>query len=189
VFYNGEVMRRPNTIEDILARIDKTPGFGPNGDCWRFDGKWKGRGGYAKVRFNWAYYTVTRLLYEYMYGLIPEGFEVCHLCHYPPCCRYVDHLMIDTHRNNILQSSEVERMHHKLSHEEIKNVHYLHYKGYNSTEISKIFNVSQRNIRRIVGNSKVKIHISVKLDLSDKEDLEKRRLYFANKGIILLPDM
>src|SRR6185369_7202827 len=70
--------------ERLLARIDKTPGFGPHGECWRWNGAHtKGRpvigvtvNGKKKKLF------VARVIYEETIGPIPRGKELDHTCRF-----------------------------------------------------------------------------------------------------------
>jgi hypothetical protein len=87
----------------LMQRIDKTPGHGPNGDCWIYTGETKpamGGKGYAKISRNGKHVFVHRLAWEMEYGPIPEGKMLLHKCDNPPCCR-PDHLIPGTQLDNM----------------------------------------------------------------------------------------
>jgi len=87
--------------ERLLARIDKTPGFGPHGECWRWNGAHtKGRpvigvtvNGKKKKLF------VARVIYEETIGPIPRGKELDHTCRFKACANPY-HLEPVTHMVN-----------------------------------------------------------------------------------------
>ena len=76
----------------VLPRIDMA------GDCWEWTGA-RSSAGYGQSTFQQKRYTVTRALWEYHNGPIPDGLVICHKCDNPPCCR-MDHLFIGTTSDN-----------------------------------------------------------------------------------------
>lgn len=70
----------------------KRPTYVPDAysDCWICTGK-KTRHGYPMLNSQPAH----RVMYEAVYGAIPFGFEVHHLCERRDCCN-PDHLVIVT---------------------------------------------------------------------------------------------
>lgn len=108
--------------------VDKTPGHGPNGDCWIAKGS-QHKFGYvwisvseSKKSDNRCAHTVS---WELEHGPIPEGMNVLHRCDNPPCCR-PDHLFLGTHRDNIDDKVAKNRQHRgeqivqsKLTEEEV----------------------------------------------------------------------
>ena len=84
-------------------KVDSTPGFGPNGDCWDWlagktvDGygviATKGSGRRMPAhRFSWEFHNAAE---------VPPGLVVCHTCDIPACCNPA-HLWVGTHRDNAL---------------------------------------------------------------------------------------
>jgi hypothetical protein len=86
-----------------------------SGDCLIWTGKLDGHG-YGQ---HWvsAKYTgdsgrrelVYRIVWEEMFGEIPEGLEVMHLCDVPACVQ-PQHLRLGTHRENMLDAWNKGRM-------------------------------------------------------------------------------
>lgn len=78
---------------------DKTPGNGPNGDCW-FWTKTFTTHGYGQ--FSIDNKTVKAHIYSYKRykGDIPKGMCVCHSCDTPKCVN-PNHLWLGTRRDNL----------------------------------------------------------------------------------------
>lgn len=85
--------RKDHTPETAMKRfwkkVDKTPGFGPNGDCWRWTGRIEGHG-YGEMKIAGRYKKAHRIA---LFG--PEDIDnplfACHRCDNPGCVR-PDHL-------------------------------------------------------------------------------------------------
>jgi len=90
------------------AKVDKTPGHGPHGDCWLFTGPaFTGTNGVERYGcfFDGAKNRQAhRVAYELQFGLIPRGELVRHGCHVKRCVR---HLLLGTHEDNV--ADQVQR--------------------------------------------------------------------------------
>lgn len=88
-------------LERFWSKVDKTPGHGPNGDCW----VWIAAkvAGYGNMGFlvNGATQTFLahRISYFIEYGKQP-GEVLCHQCDNPACVR-PDHLVSGTQQDNM----------------------------------------------------------------------------------------
>lgn len=104
-------LKRPSEFDLVKASatlpgrlwgyIDKTPGQGPQGDCWCFKG-YRNRQGYGRIGVGPPRGTTVlahRALYILEVGPIPAGLLVCHSCDNPPCCN-PDHLFPGTVKDN-----------------------------------------------------------------------------------------
>ncbi len=66
-------------------------------------------GGYGNMRIVGGVERTHRLMWKCHHGDIPESLEVCHRCDQPDCLR-IDHLFLGTHKQNMLDAQEKERM-------------------------------------------------------------------------------
>lgn len=99
--------RRPwkQTMEHVLSRVDRS------GECWLWTGA-KTTRGYGNVGWHRRVCRVHRLVYEYMIGPIPEGYELDHLCRVHACCN-PEHLEAVTHRENVMRGEGIAVAHAK----------------------------------------------------------------------------
>lgn len=78
------------TMEERFWKyVDKTPGFGPNGDCWRWTGDTNKRG-YGRVYTNGCgsrRIAAQRASWEIFHGAtMPDEYHACHTCDTTACC-------------------------------------------------------------------------------------------------------
>lgn len=92
---------RPTLLQRILAKIEVTAS-----GCWI----WKAArypSGYAMVSVATSRSRSAHLvLWELIFGPVPDGLELDHLCRTPACVNPL-HLEAVTHRENILRASGV----------------------------------------------------------------------------------
>ncbi len=85
--------------ERFWAKVDKTPGQGPDGDCWGWLAGTR-YGGYGYLRISGKIVAAHRFSYELHKGPIPEGKKVRHSCD-NKLCPNPDHLLLGTHQTNM----------------------------------------------------------------------------------------
>lgn len=89
----------PQEISIFWFRVDKTPGQGPQGECWEWQGK-RIPAGYGQYEFEVGATGAHRVAYYLNTGNDPGPLLVCHHCDNPPCCNPF-HLFPDTHQGNM----------------------------------------------------------------------------------------
>lgn len=65
-------------------KLDKTPGHGPNGDCWIWTGELD-KDGYGRFRVNKKRVRIHVYSYQINCGEVPKGICVCHSCDVRNC--------------------------------------------------------------------------------------------------------
>ena len=95
-------------LDRFHSRVDKTPGFGPNGDCWRFITR-RQDGRYVQFCISKWMYGAHRIAYFLHHGKDPGALFVCHHCDNPLCVN-PDHLFLGTERDNAIDAKKKGRL-------------------------------------------------------------------------------
>jgi hypothetical protein len=99
-------------IQQFWSRIDKSPGLGPQGDCWEWQlSTNKGYGMFSKRERPLAAHRVAHFLSTGVWSLL----FICHRCDNPPCCNPA-HLFEGTNNDNRQDSKQKGRVPSGVNH-------------------------------------------------------------------------
>lgn len=104
-------------------KVDKAPGYGPRGDCWRWMASLN-KDGYGAIKVGGTL-GAHRVSWEFVNGEIPAGLQVLHRCDNPPCVNPA-HLFTGDHVANMRDAVEKGRTkggnHRILSDGQVRNI-------------------------------------------------------------------
>jgi len=143
------------TFETVfLQHADKTPGWGPNGDCWR----WTGTVASGYGTFKMAYVTrrAHRISWEIHNGHpLPKGKDALHTCDYALCVN-PSHLYPGTNEDNSRdrvsrnrQSRGENQFSAKLTNEQVLEIRRRLANGEVAYALTKVYKVSHPTIMKI----------------------------------------
>lgn len=144
------------TASRFWAKVDKTPGHGPNGDCWLWTGTDRGNG-YGVLKVHGKLISAHVLSFAIHNNLPTDGLIVCHSCDVRNCVNPA-HLMADTPKANAHDAIDKGRMlvgdkthFAKLTERDVRKMRALHSAGASREKISARFpQVSMRTIEQIL---------------------------------------
>ena len=152
-------------IERFWSKVDKSPGQGPKGECWEWQGGFKTNGEYGGFYVKQINNTVTchklafLIIHNFNLGDIPNGVVVRHSCNNPPCVRPI-HLLLGTCKDNsndmILAGNSLKADKNPraiLSWEIVNKIRKLWNEEYlTNKQLFDIFNIRRSVIWQIVYN-------------------------------------
>lgn len=136
--------------------VDKTPGYGPKGDCWVHSrvtdpkryGKFYYRDGVKKTMDAHRFSLSLKL------GRLPNG-DARHSCHFRPCCR-PEHLSEGSRAANMQDAVEAGRTlkgeknpQAKLTALEVTDIKALRRQGVGQRQVAKMFGIAKTTVQHI----------------------------------------
>lgn len=143
--------------ERLLSKVDKSPGFGPGGSCWRWTGavdSW----GYGRIAFEGKNVTAHRLSYGLFSGPVKESGLILHKCDVAQCTN-PEHLYIGNHLDNVKDAYRRNRYpsragisngNSKLTESQVKEIRKLNPKNRDRILLAKRFGVCKATIAHIL---------------------------------------
>lgn len=88
-------------LRRFWAKVDKSPGQGPNGDCWEWKAGITKATGYGKFGlYHGRTIDSHRFICIYIHGFDMEGLDARHLCNNRLCCR-PEHITSGSRKQNM----------------------------------------------------------------------------------------
>lgn len=139
-------------------KVDRTPGHGPNGDCWLWIAAIDSPG-YGAIYWKGKKRNSHRVAYELTYGEIDRNLDICHSCDVRLCCNPA-HLFSGTRLENVKDAVSKARHVHGENHGTAKLdacfVRLLRYTskrlGDGPTALSKVTGVNKNTIKAVLSH-------------------------------------
>lgn len=101
--------------DKFWRRVNKTPGLGPNGDCWFWTGTSNGKDGYAaRCRFRGQYWSARRLVLFLRDRKFPDCEMIGTSCGQGKCVN-PDHMIPGTRMEIMIEKSPVYQQNKRIS--------------------------------------------------------------------------
>ena len=126
--------------------------------CWLWKVS-KSSNGYGQISYKGTNYLAHRLMWEFLYGKIPNKLCICHKCDNHACVN-PSHLFLGTYSDNMLDCSKKKRnpantnnrkSNTRLNENNKKHLKYLwKTKSYTLTKLAFLFDTTPKDIREIL---------------------------------------
>jgi len=128
-------------------------------NCWEWNSS-KNSNGYGVLEINRKPIKAHRIAWEFAYGPIPAGIDVCHRCDNPACVN-PQHLFLGTHRDNMRDMAIKGRAHgggligerngfSKLTWTKVEEIRRLRIDGLSEPKLAAIFGVHHSTIHYVL---------------------------------------
>ena len=145
----SQITSQEEDLAKVWKKIDKR---GPD-DCWLWTGSVSGKEGYPQVwgvAFYWKY--AHRVLWEELFGPIPENDLVIRSCGEKLCCNPShfelvtrSEFLYGTNHPFLKERGENHRK-AKLTEEKVKSIRELYAQGFGTTMLGETFGVTRNSI-------------------------------------------
>ena len=146
-------MRAVLLADRFWAKVDKTPGLGPKGQCWEWRG-YRDRNGYGRISIGGRAgkgELAHRIAYLLVNGELPS-LPLLHSCDNPPCVNPAD-LTPGTQAENMADKAAKGRArnpHEKLTPEQRDEIIALSNSGLSQRAIARRFGVRQCSVSALL---------------------------------------
>lgn len=157
-----KIKAKETCIERFWNKVDKTPGLGPNGDCWEWRGFIPKSNPYGRYKINQENWMVHQYSYYLANHTLPQNTRkkiLMHSCDNPPCVNPA-HLKQGTYQENSTDMTLKNRQakgpkinNAKLTETKVKTIRALYSVNkrlYSSVKLGKIFGVASTTITNII---------------------------------------
>jgi hypothetical protein len=141
-------------IDRFFAKVDKSPGYGPQGDCWRWTAG--SRGTYGAFTLHGVTIDAHRVSYAIANsGELPAGCVVMHRCDERLCVNPA-HLRLGTYAENTRDARDKDRLFKKpvrtvpLTDAEIAQIIDQSNRGLSQGMLCRLWTLSPNALRRIL---------------------------------------
>ncbi len=157
-FYALRRAEAEDPLEKWLKQVDKTPGQGPNGDCWVWTGLLNPTGGYGvfcwPLERNMGAHVASYRLHTGDSNT--QGFHICHECDNPPCVNPA-HLFKGTYQENVLDAYSKGRRDSgekatfaKLTNTQVVEIRNKRASGVGAIALAREYGVAKGTINRAI---------------------------------------
>ncbi|HXY37733.1 MAG TPA: HNH endonuclease signature motif containing protein [Planctomycetaceae bacterium] len=139
--------------ERFWAKVDKTPGHGPNGDCWLWTASQRGVG-YGGFGLDGSLIVAHRVAFRLSGGSLKPGQIVMHSCDVRLCCNPA-HLRVGTQADNIRDAYAKGRIRPPtravpMTDEELRQLKYEYDHGLSKRTLSKKWDLDRTTLTRLL---------------------------------------
>lgn len=156
-FYDLRRKEAEDPLDKWVIQVDKTPGQGPNGDCWIWTGSLN------PTNYGVFCWPLKNHMGAHIASYIlhtgdsnTKGFHICHSCDNPPCVNPA-HLFKGTAQDNVIDAYSKKRRdcgekanNAKLTNTQAVEIRLKRASGISAVSLAKEYGVAKATINRII---------------------------------------